>query len=157
MDKKTLNRLGITLIILLGIASTAISLIPGDAGTPIADQLANFSTYFLIVLSALFFEQYFALISAAQNNELSSADVEDAGILSQLTNSAEATISNAGNYLSQLIRALAVMVVVTCLIPILILVLAFWLLKFIITQNYSVPTIGNIKYLLEKYSEEKEV
>ena len=29
------------------IASTAISLIPGDAGTPIADQLADFSKYFL--------------------------------------------------------------------------------------------------------------
>ena len=202
------------------IASTAISLIPGDAGTPIADQLADFSKYFLLVLSALFFEQYFALISGfivsyivipaicillilylifnnvkfkeiavklllagiiiylivpctvqitnlvsntyeetiaeAQNNELSSTDVEDTGVLSQLANSAEATISNAGNYLSQLIRALAVMVVVTCLIPILILVLAFWLLKIIITQNYSVPSIIDIKYLLEKHSEENE-
>lgn len=191
------------------IASTAISLIPGDAGTPIADQLANFSKYFLLVLSALYFEQYFALISgfivsniiipaiclllvfylifknvklkelavklvlagliiylivpctvqitnlvsktyeetisAAQNNELSSTDIEDNGILSLLANSAESTISNAGNYLSQLIRALAVMVVVTCLIPMLILILAFWLLKIIITQNYSVSFIGEIK------------
>ena len=190
------------------IASTAISLIPGDAGTPIAEQLADFSKYFLLVLSALFFEQYFALISgyivsniiipaiclllalnlifknvkfkeiavklllagliiylivpctvqitniisktyeetisAAQNNDLSSTDVEDKGVISQLANSAEATVSNAGNYLSQLIRALAVMVVVTCLIPILILVLAFWLLKIIMTQNSSLLSIKNL-------------
>ena len=87
---------------------------------------------------------YEETISAAQNNDLSSTDVEDKGVISQLANSAEATVSNAGNYLSQLIRALAVMVVVTCLIPILILVLAFWLLKIIMTQNSSLLSIKNL-------------
>nr|WP_027871504.1 hypothetical protein [[Eubacterium] cellulosolvens] len=44
-------------------ASTVISLLPGDVGTPIATQLADVSKYFLIVLSALYFEKYFIVIA----------------------------------------------------------------------------------------------
>ena len=35
-------------------ASAAITLIPGDVGTPIADKLADLSGYFLIVLCAIY-------------------------------------------------------------------------------------------------------
>ena len=39
-------------------ASAAITLIPGDVGTPLADKLADLTTYSLIILSAVFIEKY---------------------------------------------------------------------------------------------------
>lgn len=39
-------------------ASAAITLIPGDAGTPIAEKLADISTYFLLALCAVYLEKY---------------------------------------------------------------------------------------------------
>lgn len=44
-------------------ASTIITLIPGDAGTPIAEKLADFGGYFLIVLSAILLEKYLLTIT----------------------------------------------------------------------------------------------
>lgn len=38
--------------------STLITLIPGDVGTPIADQLAQLSSLFLLILSFLYMEKY---------------------------------------------------------------------------------------------------
>lgn len=43
-------------------ASAAITLIPGDAGTPIAEKLADFSSYFLLVLCAILLEKYMVTI-----------------------------------------------------------------------------------------------
>ena len=39
-------------------AATAISLIPGDGGTPIADQMADMSSYFMFILAAIFVEKW---------------------------------------------------------------------------------------------------
>ena len=39
-------------------ASVAISAIPSDLGTPIAEKMADMSSYFLIVLCAIFLEKY---------------------------------------------------------------------------------------------------
>ncbi len=39
-------------------ASAAITLMPGDTATPIADKLADLSTHFLIVLCAIFLEKF---------------------------------------------------------------------------------------------------
>ena len=39
-------------------SSAAITLLPGDTATPIADKLADLSTHFLIVLCAIFLEKY---------------------------------------------------------------------------------------------------
>lgn len=44
-------------------AATAISLLPGDAGTPIADQMANLSGYFLVILTAIFIEKWMLTIT----------------------------------------------------------------------------------------------
>lgn len=44
-------------------ASAAITLIPGDTATPIADKLADFSTYFLVVLCAIYLEKYLVTIT----------------------------------------------------------------------------------------------
>ena len=39
-------------------SSTAISLLPGDAGTPIAEQLADLSGYFMFILAAIYLEKW---------------------------------------------------------------------------------------------------
>lgn len=44
-------------------ASAAVTLIPGDVGTPIAEKLADLSSYFLIVLTAVFLEKYMVTIT----------------------------------------------------------------------------------------------
>ncbi len=44
-------------------ASVAITVLPGDAGSPIADKLADVSTYSLIVLCAIFLEKYLLSIT----------------------------------------------------------------------------------------------
>ena len=43
-------------------ASAVITVIPDDVGTPIAQQLAELSKYFIIVLSALYLEKYLLTI-----------------------------------------------------------------------------------------------
>lgn len=44
-------------------ASAAISLIPGDGGTPIAEKLADLSSYFLVVICAIYLEKYLVTIT----------------------------------------------------------------------------------------------
>ncbi len=43
--------------------SSAITMIPGDVATPIAEKLADLSTYFLLVLSAIYLEKYLVTIT----------------------------------------------------------------------------------------------
>lgn len=45
-------------------ASAAITLLPGDTATPIADKLADLSSNFLVVLCAIFLEKYLLTITA---------------------------------------------------------------------------------------------
>ena len=44
-------------------ASAAITLMPGDFGTPIADKLADLSGYFLIILCAVYIEKFLVTVS----------------------------------------------------------------------------------------------
>ena len=44
-------------------ASVAVSALPGDLATPIAENLADLSSYFLVIVSALFLEKYLVTIT----------------------------------------------------------------------------------------------
>lgn len=44
-------------------ASTAVTMIPGDTATPIAEKLADLSSYFLVILSAIILEKYLVTIT----------------------------------------------------------------------------------------------
>ena len=46
-----------------GAASTAITILPGDVGTPIADELADLSGYFVFILGAIYLEKYLVTVS----------------------------------------------------------------------------------------------
>ena len=56
LDEKTETVL--TLMAAATVTSAGISAIPGDTATPIADKLADFSEYFLLILCVLYAEKY---------------------------------------------------------------------------------------------------
>lgn len=57
-----------TVMELMGVtaaSSTAISLLPGDAGTPIAEQMADLSGYFMFIIAAICMEKWLLTITGA--------------------------------------------------------------------------------------------
>ena len=194
-------------------ASAAITLLPGDTATPIAEKLADLSGYFLIVLCAIFLEKYLLtitsyvsftiLIPAAcalgiaalfseklraalgklawhlllfalaiafaipagvkvssmiedtyrasieetiANAEQTTEDIQSAtsgeadegeksglsGLFSKVTGAATAAVGQLKTVLNRFIEALAVMLVTSCLIPILVLLFFAWLVKLML-------------------------
>ena len=202
-------------------ASAAITLLPGDAATPIAEKLADLSGYFLIVLCAIFLEKYlltimagaafrvllplacvllaaslffyrdtlralskklalFALAvvliiptsiflsdsieatyrasidatveSAMQTTEaIGKATDENAdsdtktGLFSKVTegisSAATAAVDKLKHVLNDFLEALAVMLVTSCLIPVLVLVFFVWLVKLFLGVDLPAPRL----------------
>lgn len=196
-------------------ASAAITLLPGDAATPIAEKLSDISGYFLLALCAIYLEKYLLTITAyaafrfflpaallllavwlltgrdwlrktgwklmvfaaaivlvipasvrvsgliedtyqismeetLREAKDTTAAVEDSvsqmdgsqesqgflgGLFSKVTEGISQTASGladrAGQMLNRFLEALAVMLVTSCLLPILVLLLFLWLVKFI--------------------------
>jgi len=54
LDKNTV----MTLAVSSAAISTSITILPGDTGTPIANDLADLSSKFLLVLGAIYLEKY---------------------------------------------------------------------------------------------------
>ena len=219
-------------------ASAAITLIPGDVGTPIANKLADLSSYFLIVLCAIYFEKYLVTITGyaefkilvpiacvffsgyllwrkeilrvvaqkfllfglavylvipasvkvadmiettyassiestietakqttdeiesetgesgqvddKSSNEKSQSDSDSdskenaGGFFSGLFNKVQEGVStataNVENVLNNFIEALAILLVTSCLIPILVLIFFVWLVKMLLGLNIDIPT-----------------
>ena len=209
--------------------SAAITLIPGDTGTPIAEKLTDLSGYFLIVVSAIYLEKYLLtilgaltfrwlipaamiaialyfgirrdffwklgvkilifglavyavipvsvhvsqliyntyqesidttlaetenLISQTEGNAQSSTESDqnsgDEGFFAGLVDKAKDTIEQAKDtasiateqfkyMLNKFIDGLAVLIVTTCLIPILVMVFFVWLVKMILGTAITQP------------------
>lgn len=185
--------------------SAAITLIPGDTATPIAEKLADLSTYFLVVLCAIYLEKYMLtlagftvfkvmvpavcilfVINVFQKNEackrlmkkigvlslaliflvpvsvkvsdfiqntyeesinetISSAkemsneleDEEDKSLWDRITDGATSALKKVEQSLNQFVEALAVLIVTSCIIPILILVFFVWLMKMLLGMDTS--------------------
>lgn len=218
--------------------SAAITLIPGDVGTPIANKLADLSSYFLIVLCAIYLEKYLVTITGyaafkilvpiacvffsgyllwrkeilrvvaqkfllfglavylvipasvkvadmiettyassiestietakqttdeiesetgesgqvddKSSNEKSQSDSDSdskenaGGFFSGLFNKVQEGVStataNVENVLNNFIEALAILLVTSCLIPILVLIFFVWLVKMLLGLNIDIPT-----------------
>lgn len=193
-------------------ASAAITLIPGDTATPIAEKLADLSSYFLIVICALYLEKYLVTItgytafsilipiacvlysvsvfakgeawrslskkllvfglaiflvipasmkvsemieatySASIEETLESArettdeiekstEEEEKGGLSGIISKVETGVSGAvekvENVLNHFIEALAVLLVTSCVIPIVVLLFFVWLVKLVLGTNLN--------------------
>ena len=197
-------------------ASAAITLLPGDTATPIADKLAELSSYFLIVISAIYLEKYLTTITgyaafvilipaaclllsvnafarrhqlrriawklivfalavalvipasvrvsdiidetysssihstinaAIQTTEEISVEeaaeemqeAETAGGLKGFFTGVKDTVSNTGDHIKRIlnnfINALAVMLVTSCLIPILVMVFFVWIAKILMNSE----------------------
>lgn len=209
--------------------SAAITLIPGDTGTPIAEKLTDLSGYFLIVVSAIYLEKYLLtilgvltfrwlipaamiaialyfgirrdffwklgvkilifglavyavipvsvhvsqliyntyqesidttlaetenLISQTEENAQSSTESDqnsgDEGFFAGLVDKAKDTIEQAKDtasiateqfkyMLNKFIDGLAVLIVTTCLIPILVMVFFVWIVKMILGTAITQP------------------
>ena len=198
------------------LASAGISAIPGDTATPIAEKLADFTEYFLLILCVLYsekylitiigagvfkflvpavcalgiagllcrrerirafavklalfslafyliipasirvsdviYESYEASISAtiAQAEELTDetaelAETDDAGlidaILRRLSETTETLTNKAAGTLNRFVETLAVMIVTSCVIPILVLLFFLWAIKQLTGIDLSPPRV----------------
>ena len=196
--------------------SAAITLIPGDTATPIADKLADLSSYILIVLCAIYLEKYLVTItgfaafkilipaacvlfalsvfwkgdalknlakrlavfglaivlvipaSVQVSNLIETtyqASIEDtldtakktadtieeeteseekeeglvAGIVSKVKDGVSTATAEVENVLNNFIEALAVMLVTSCVIPIVVILFFVWLMKNVLAVNFEVP------------------
>ncbi|MCR5090936.1 MAG: hypothetical protein K6C08_15670 [Oscillospiraceae bacterium] len=197
------------------LASAAVSAIPGDTATPIAEKLADFSEYFLFILCVLYSEKYlltiigaaafkvlipaaclvtvvgifwnpgvmrklglklavFALaafvtiplsirisdmiydtydesiqstIEAAEAFTSETAALSEAkddetlfsSILSRISETATGLADRAAQILNTFVEALAVMIVTSCVIPILVILFFFWLIKILTGVEIHAP------------------
>ena len=186
------------------LASVGISAIPGDTATPIANKLADFSEYFLLILCVLYSEKYLLTIipagacryliplicalfavgrvrrspaldhlsfklllvtlglciviplsvgasdliydayrqsidaTIASAEELSDetsalAEAEDQGviqsILNRISETTDSLTEKATGILNRFVETLAVMIVTSCVIPLLVLLFFFWIIN----------------------------
>jgi hypothetical protein len=205
------------------VASAGISAIPGDTATPIAEKLADFTQYFLLIMCVLYAEKYsvtiiglatfkiliplacvfmgislftesalwrrlsvkfavfglaifliipasvkvsdmiYATFDESINNTISSAEqiaddtveITDAGedtglvqsILNGLSETASSLTEKAANTLNRFVETLAVMIVTSCVIPILVVIFFVWFAKIITGVNFipDLMTPGGFK------------
>lgn len=208
-------------------ASAAITLLPGDTATPIAEKLADLSSHFMVVLCAIFLEKYLLTITgyaafrilipaaclcyilsvflkrnlfvqlckrltifaiaivlvipasvgisnmieatyetsiqttianakdaaaSVSSEDQSAAEEEDSGfwdgLLSKVTDGISGAVSKAVEKLSGVlngfIEALAVMIVTSCVIPILVMLFFLWLIRIVV--GIDLPTSGRKMY-----------
>ncbi len=207
-------------------ASAALTVLPGDIATPIAEELASVSSYFMIVLAALYAERFlltvigfaafkifipaacilffiniflkkdmlmylsrrlfvfgvaiFLIIPTStkisgmindaygtnisqitqeakdaskavesQANASQSTEEENwfSSLISSAKNAVSQTVDKMENVLNKLLDALAVMIVTSCVIPIVIIIIFIWLIKMIFNLNIDMKTP---KYLTRK-------
>lgn len=196
-------------------SSAAITLLPGDVATPIAEKLADISSCFLIVLCAIYLEKYlltitgyatFAILiplacvlfsasvflkntlffrlakklavfgialvlvipasvkisdliehtyessiqetidSAKESTEQmedSAAQEEEEGfldgVISKVKDGVSGTVEKVESSLNNFIEALAVMIVTSCVIPVVVLLFFFWLVKIFLGVDIQIP------------------
>lgn len=202
------------------LASAGISAIPGDTATPIAEKMADFTEYFLLILCVLYAEKYLVTVIGAgtfkilipcacallgvslfrhkdamrklayklavfglalfvmiplsirvsdmvydsyrltisetitdaeqfsdDTAEFSGTEDESviASILSRLSETASGLADRAARILNNFVESLAVMIVTSCIIPILVLVFFLWLIKLLTGIEIAPPLPGKRK------------
>lgn len=72
---------------------------------------------------------------------------EDAAkdVVGGATEAIDSAISSAENFLSDILEKFAVMIVTSCLIPILVLVLFLWIVNTVLGTNFGLPRKGKVK------------
>ena len=181
--------------------SATLSMLPGDMCTPLADQLAEMATYFLLILSMVYLEKalislsgfiafaclipiaclfiaaavltkkktfttiaakmavfaaiIFMIVPASVklsdmvyqtqadtvNNaveDYNNLDLESdsqSGLLNEVTTVTSGTVDKITDFIDDLLESLAVMIVTSCVIPLLVFAFLVWLVKVIFSSN----------------------
>ena len=136
-------------------ASAAITLIPGDVATPIATKLIVLGLAIALVIpasvkvSGIIEETYSSSIqqtieSATQATE----DIQDAAqrenkkglnIISNITRGVSGAMEEMETVINRFMEAIAVMVVTSCVVPIVVLLFFVWVVKAIIGVRAPMP------------------
>ena len=195
-------------------ASVAVSAIPSDVATPIADELAELSSYFIIILGAIYLEKYlltiigyvvfkllipivcclFIIDTVKENEQCRSImrklvsiglvailvipgsekvstliqstydstiqetidtvsetiEVEEdeeggfSAIWSKVKGGVTGAVDTVKDTLNNFIEAIAVMIVTTCVIPIITMLFFIWAIKSILGVNINIPEKENL-------------
>lgn len=221
--QKTDDKIGTVMTLSGGAAGTSatLSLLPGDLCSPLAEQLAELATYFMLILSALYLEKFmitlsgyitfsvliplalvllcaaivtgkrnlvtiagkFALIGVIiflivpasvllsdkiyqiqadaventieQYNDLEITGDSDSGIIGEITSLTTSTIDKITEFVSSLLESLAVMIVTSCIVPILVFAFLIWVVKTLFAGNVLTLDSGTIDALSKKLLDRK--
>lgn len=125
-------------------ASAALSAIPGDAATGIANKLADIAFYGMIILAAIYLEKYLLVLTglAAFKFLIPAACLIGIGGFLAKRKSMKTLALRIGLF------AIAIMIILDCVFPILILWLFMWMIKNLLSINIEIPS-GN-KHRLDK-------
>ena len=222
LDNKKETAIGLTAAV--SATSIGIAAVPTDVTNPIANELADLTSYFLIIFGALILEKYLltiigyiafkflipaacilfainaflkseyysrlikkliiigfssvliipvgekvsgllqdtyeasfnTLIEDSENIELieNAEEDDDEGFFSSLWNkiseSATDAVENVKGILNKYIEATAIMIITTCVIPLLVLAFFVWFIKFIIGLNINLPSIHSLIMLKKR-------
>ncbi len=221
LDKKKTNVMELTAASTA--ASAAITLIPGDTGTPIAEKLADLSSYFLVVLCAIYLEKYLVTITGyatfvflipvgcllisigiirkqrfyhflaakliliglaistvipasvkvsslieatyessihdtidaakASSEELEEDKKEQKGVFSKIVSTVTDGVTNATKQMEQVlnhfVEALAVMLVTSCMIPIIVMLFFIWLIQVVFGVSVDMSRFPSASKLVQ--------
>lgn len=105
-------------------------------------------------VSSLIEDTHGASIEATMNmakQEIEVTEEEEEGglsaIISSIGDSVTGAAETAKNVLNNLIEAIAVMIVTTCVIPILVFVFLIWFIKFMLGININLPKMENLMFV----------
>lgn len=119
-------------------ASAAISLLPGDTGSGIANKLVDLTSYFLVILAVIYLEKFllttFGFVAFAFMIPASCALFAIA-LFSRSGTRLKANLQQIGAKVLAL--AIALLLVTSCLVPLLVLALFLWFIKVITGIDYG--------------------
>ena len=208
-------------------ASVAISAIPSDVATPVADELAELSSYFIIILGAIYLEKFLltiigyvvfkffipvacilyiidivqgseifrniikkvitislvviliipgsekisTLIQATYDTSIQETidsvsetikieEDEEGGISAiwgKVKDGVSSVYDTVKNTLDNFIEAIGVMIVTTCVIPIITMLFFVWVIKFILGVNINLPEKGQLMIVQRGMTKIKQI
>lgn len=83
-------------------------------------------------------------------NDLQIDEDNDSGIFGEISSLTTGTIDKITSFIDNLLESLAVMIVTSCVIPVLVFVFLVWLLKTVFSSNILVLDPGTVDILAEK-------
>jgi len=125
-------------------------------GTAFKILLIALSIFFIVPvsvkLSDMVYETQASKINETVNeyNELEIEGDSDSGLLNEISEITTGTIDKITSFMDKLLESLAVMIVTSCLIPLLVLIVLIWLIKTIFSTNLPVMDPSFYRSMMRK-------